>query len=202
MANMLNLLLTLLHTAHSLFKSRRHLALENLALRQQLAMFKQSGKRPRVSPTDRLFWVLLSKYVEGWRTMLHALHPDTIARWHREGLDVIGVGRVSAGAQAARLLMHQYASSSVKCRRRMWVGALRESTGSYSSLVLRSLKRRSRSTWRVIGNHPHRPGEHSSTIMSQTLPRLISSPSQRPHFVFSMCSSSSAMTVARYCTSM
>jgi hypothetical protein len=55
---MLNLLLALLHTAHSSFKSHRHLALENLALRQQLAMLKQSVKRPRVAPTDRLFWVL------------------------------------------------------------------------------------------------------------------------------------------------
>ena len=88
MANMLNLLLALLHTAHSLFKSRRHLALENLALRQQLAMFKQSGKRPRVSPTDRLFWVLLSKYVEGWRTILvvgrvdASFRPDCSATFH------------------------------------------------------------------------------------------------------------------------
>jgi putative transposase len=70
---------------HSLCKSRRQLALENLALRQQLAMLKQSVKRPRVSPVDRLFWVLFSKYVDGWRAMLHALHPDTVVRWHRQG---------------------------------------------------------------------------------------------------------------------
>ncbi len=70
---------------HSLFKSRRQLTLENLALRQQLAMLKQSVKRPRVSPVDRLFWVLFSKYVDGWRAMLHALHPDTVVRWHRQG---------------------------------------------------------------------------------------------------------------------
>ena len=82
---MLNLLLTLLHTALSSFKSRRYLALENLALRQQLAMLKQSVKRPRVSPIDRLFWILLSKYDKKWRTMLHTLHPDTVVRWHREG---------------------------------------------------------------------------------------------------------------------
>jgi hypothetical protein len=63
MASMLNLLLALLYTALSSFKSHRHLALENLTLRQQLAMLKKSVKRPRVSPTDRLFWVLLSKYV-------------------------------------------------------------------------------------------------------------------------------------------
>ena len=85
MISMRNLLLALLHTAHSSFKTHHHLALENLALRQQLAMLKQSVKRPRVSPTDRLFWMLLSKYVEGWRTMLHALHPDTVVRWHRGG---------------------------------------------------------------------------------------------------------------------
>ena len=70
---------------HSLFKSRRQLTLENLALRQQLAMLKPSVKRPQVSTADRLFWLLLSKYVEGWRSMLHALHPDTVVRWHRQG---------------------------------------------------------------------------------------------------------------------
>jgi transposase InsO family protein len=70
---------------HSLFKSHRRLTLENLALRQQLAMLKPSVKRPQVSPIDRLFWILFSKYVDGWRTMLHALHPDTVVRWHREG---------------------------------------------------------------------------------------------------------------------
>jgi hypothetical protein len=61
------------------------LALENLALRQQLAMLKPSVKRLRVSAADRLFWVLFSKYVNEWRVMLHALHPDTVVRWHREG---------------------------------------------------------------------------------------------------------------------
>jgi hypothetical protein len=71
--------------AHSLCKSRRQLTLENLALRQQLAMLKHSVKRPRVSPVDRLFWILFSRYVDGWRAMLHALHPDTVVRWHRQG---------------------------------------------------------------------------------------------------------------------
>ena len=33
----------------------------------------------------RLFWVLFSTHVDGWRKMLHALHPDTVVRWHREG---------------------------------------------------------------------------------------------------------------------
>ena len=48
-------------------------------------MLKPAVKRPRVSAIDRLFAVLLSKYVDRWRAMLHALHPDTVVRWHREG---------------------------------------------------------------------------------------------------------------------
>jgi hypothetical protein len=70
---------------HSLFKSRRQLTLENLALRQQLTMLKPAVKRPRVSPVDRFFWILFSKYVDGWRAMLHTLHPDTVVRWQRQG---------------------------------------------------------------------------------------------------------------------
>lgn len=69
----------------SLFKSERQLALENLALRQQVAMLRRSLKRPRVSTADRLFWILFSRQVDGWRKILHALHPDTVVRWHRRG---------------------------------------------------------------------------------------------------------------------
>ena len=38
-----------------------HLAVENLALRQQLAVCKQSVKRPKLRPRDRVFWVWLSR---------------------------------------------------------------------------------------------------------------------------------------------
>ena len=41
------------------FKARRELALENVALRQQLAVLRRSVKRPRLSNVDREFWVLL-----------------------------------------------------------------------------------------------------------------------------------------------
>jgi transposase InsO family protein len=84
MANMssLTLVITFLGT---LFKSRRRLVLENLALKQQVAMLRQSVKRPRATLADRMFWILFSRYVDGWRNTLHALHPDTVVRWHRHG---------------------------------------------------------------------------------------------------------------------
>ena len=41
----------------SAFKARRELALDNVALRQQLAALRRSVKRPRLSNVDRGFWV-------------------------------------------------------------------------------------------------------------------------------------------------
>jgi len=49
----------LLRSLVSTFKTRRSLALENLALRQQLAVLQRSVKRPRLSNLDRGLWVLL-----------------------------------------------------------------------------------------------------------------------------------------------
>lgn len=82
---MLSLLLTILKTVSASLNSHHHLVLENLALRQQLAMLKQTVNRPRVSAADPLFWVLFSKTVDGWRAMLHVMHPDTVVCWHRKG---------------------------------------------------------------------------------------------------------------------
>ena len=43
----------------SAFKAPRELALENVALRQQLAVLRRSVKRPWLSNVDREFWALL-----------------------------------------------------------------------------------------------------------------------------------------------
>ena len=106
------MLLTILKTVGSSLKSHHHLALENLALLQQLAMLKQSVTRPSVSAADRLFWILFSKYVDGWRAMIQALHPDTIVRWHRKGFRLYWVwkscqchrGRPSISAETRELI--------------------------------------------------------------------------------------------------
>ena len=61
----------------------RHLAFENLALRQQLAVYKRTAPRPRLRPTDRLLWVLLARVWAGWRQPLVIVTPDTVLRWQR-----------------------------------------------------------------------------------------------------------------------
>ena len=65
--------------------SRIHLAVENLALRQQLAVCRQSVKRPKLRPRDRVFWVWLSRLWPNWGSALAIVQPDTVIRWHRQG---------------------------------------------------------------------------------------------------------------------
>jgi len=44
------------------FVARTHLALEILALRQQLAVLKRKRPRPKLNPVDRLFWTALGRF--------------------------------------------------------------------------------------------------------------------------------------------
>jgi putative transposase len=60
-------------------------AIENLALRQQVAVFQQSVKRPRLRPRDRIFWVMISRLWPNWRSALAIVQPDTVVQWHRKG---------------------------------------------------------------------------------------------------------------------
>ena len=69
----------------SLFIHREALMLENLALRQQLATYKRTCKRPRLRMLDRAFWVGLSKLWRKWPTALIVVKPDTVIGWHRMG---------------------------------------------------------------------------------------------------------------------
>jgi len=75
----------ILGTLRSTIRSHRDLALENLALRQQLATLKIRCPRPRLRDSDRMFWVVLSQIWPGWTGVLHIVRPDTVVRWHRQG---------------------------------------------------------------------------------------------------------------------
>ena len=68
-----------------IFRSRRSLMLENLALRQQLAVLKREHPRPRLGPLDKLFWVLALRFWSQWKESLILVLPDTVVRWHQAG---------------------------------------------------------------------------------------------------------------------
>src|SRR6267143_6699852 len=80
---MIILLLHLLRLLPFLFGGHRQLALESLALRQQLAVYKRTVTRPPLRRTDRLFWVGLARVWAGWRQALTIVTPETVLRWQR-----------------------------------------------------------------------------------------------------------------------
>src|SRR6516225_7241185 len=63
----------------------KELTLENLALRQQLAVMKRQRPRPRVRGADRWFWVCLARFWPNWQKSLLVVQPETVVSWHRGG---------------------------------------------------------------------------------------------------------------------
>ena len=61
------------------------LALENVALRHQLAILQRSVRRPQFHRWDRAFWVGLSRWWRNWRASLVIVQPATVISWHRQG---------------------------------------------------------------------------------------------------------------------
>src|ERR671931_1666254 len=75
----------ILGTLRSAVRTHRELALENLGLRQQLAVWKARQPRPRLTQVDRIFWVLISRLWANWRHSLQVVRPETVVGWHRQG---------------------------------------------------------------------------------------------------------------------
>jgi len=79
----ITLLLHALRLLPFLVGGHRQLALENLALRQQLAVYKRLAPRAKLRPADRLFWAGLARVWTSWRQALVIVSPDTVLRWQR-----------------------------------------------------------------------------------------------------------------------
>src|SRR5271170_6194308 len=84
------------------FSSRRDLLLENLALRQQLAVLKRRHSHPRLAVTDRFFWVILRRFWSRWRQALILVQPETVVRWHRAGFKLYWTWLSRHGVRAGR----------------------------------------------------------------------------------------------------
>lgn|SRR5487761_17794 len=85
---MFNLLFLWFGALTRVFHSRRSLALENLALRQQLAVLKRRRPRPMLGRFDKLFWVIAYRFWSAWKEALIVVTPETVVRWHRAGFQM------------------------------------------------------------------------------------------------------------------
>src|SRR6266851_2363319 len=75
--------LLMIGTLRAVFLSQADLVLENLALRQQLAVFARKGQRPRIVAADRLVWLALRRIWLRWSDVLVFVKPETVVRWHQ-----------------------------------------------------------------------------------------------------------------------
>jgi putative transposase len=176
---MLMAVLVLLRSIGLLCRGHQAVALENLALRQQLAALTRTAKRPQLRPRDRLFWILLRKSWRDWRGALLIVRPDTVVRWHRQWLRHRWTersrqkrpGRPRTDA-AIRALIGKMASANPLWGAPRMHGELRKVGVEVSErTVSRFVRRRPRP--------PSRGGEPSSRITSPRWSRWTSSPCQR-----------------------
>ena len=103
------------------FHSRQSLVLENLALRQQLAVLKRRHPRPKLRPLDKLFWTLACQFWSAWKQALLVVTPATVVRWHRAGFRLYWslisrvrqrVGRKKVSKEVRDLLFQMVAENS------------------------------------------------------------------------------------------
>jgi hypothetical protein len=97
---MLEYLLLLVSLFRTVLYSRADPIAANLLLRQQLAVLSRpTRRRPRLRSWDMLFWVVIRALRRDWRRHLVLVQPDTVVRWHRQG--IVKDGNCSGGGAPA-----------------------------------------------------------------------------------------------------
>jgi hypothetical protein len=82
--------------------SQAQLAVENMFLRKQQALYQERFVKPRRSdPETRVVLVLLSRLLE-WRSLLTVVQPDTLIRWHRQAGGVPARGNTLCSVPSLR----------------------------------------------------------------------------------------------------
>ena len=71
----------------AIFRPRALLIAENLCLQQQLIVRQRRHPRPRLSDTDRCFWILASRWFTDWRHPLLIVKPGNSSGLAASGLE-------------------------------------------------------------------------------------------------------------------
>jgi len=83
---MYNVLLSIFVGLASTLRTRASLQLEILALRHQLVVLQKTNKKQlQLRASDRMLWVILSRFWPRWRICLLLVKPATVIAWHRKG---------------------------------------------------------------------------------------------------------------------
>jgi putative transposase len=150
-----------------LFSGHQAVAIENAALRMQIAAFQRKRKRPLLTTWDRVFWITLRSVWSGWRHPLMYVQADTVVRWHREHFRRCWArlsktqrrrrGRPGTAAELRRLI-ERIAAANPLWRAPRIHGELKmigiATSERNVSRILRRLRRPPNQTWRTfLHNH-------------------------------------------------
>ena len=156
-----------------LFSGCAEVAVENAALRLQLAAFQRKRKRPVLTSSDRLFWVALSLLWKGWSAPLVYVRADTVIRWQRERLrrfwarrskvNQRGRGRPAIPVQIRRLIERMVAANP------LW-----RAPRIHGELKMLGIEISERTVSRILRKLPRRPGQTWKTFLHNHLGHMVS----------------------------
>jgi len=139
-----------------LTRTKANLIAENAFLRQQLVVLRRQVKRPVPTPADRLRLVLLARLVRGWRAALLIVQPETLLRWHRQGVRLVWRARSRGASKRPQIAAETVATIlRLAAENRLW-GAERI-RGELLKLGIRVGKRTVQRHLRAA--RPPQPGE-------------------------------------------
>jgi len=161
------LLLCVFRFVRLLMAGHQAVAIENAALRVQLAAFQRKRQRPVLTTFDRVFWVALRRLWSDWRGPLLYVQADTVTRWQRERFRRFWArlsrshhrrpGRPATDIEIRRLIERMVAANPlwraprIHGELKMLGIAISERT---VSRIIRTLHRPSGQTWKTfLGNH-------------------------------------------------
>src|SRR3954449_9172216 len=166
MGGMPALFLLVFRFVRLLLSGHQAVAIENAALRIQVAAFQRKRKRPLLTTCDRVFWITLRRLWSDWRHPLMYVQADTVVRWQRERFRRFwarltkprrGRGRPGTATELRRLIERTAAANPlwraprIHGELKMLGIAISERT---VSRILRKLRRPPNQTWKTfLHNH-------------------------------------------------
>src|SRR5215475_12969826 len=162
------LLLSVLRFVRLLLSGHQAVAIENAALRLQLAAFRRKRKRPVLTSFDRLFWVGLSGVWRNWRSPLLYVQADTVVPWQRELFREFWahLSKVNRRTAADPRPPSRFADSSSEWSHPIRYGVRHGFTENSRCLASRSRSGPSRESSESCRGHPARPGRRFFTTTS------------------------------------
>jgi hypothetical protein len=182
----------LLGTGMDLTRGKAELVAENAFLRQQLIMLRRQIKRPTYRKSDRILLVLLARAVRAWKQALLIVQPETLLRWHRQGLRLFLEAQIKAEVHTSEGGSRDHRVDQRDGKHQSTSSEQNGSVANCSSWAFACANARSRSICDRCTRlaQKGKTGEHFCAIMRERFGLVISSKSPACSSVRSLRSSS------------